>query len=144
MVEGADLDQLVVELAARVGDGVVILDREGRVRLWNEGARAIFGYDADEAVGHGLELIVPERLWERHREGFDAAMDRGVTRYAGQLLAVPARHRDGRSLSIEFRVVLLGGDPPTAVGAVIRDVTERVEREHRAPITVSGADESRR
>ncbi len=144
MVEEADLDRLVLELAARVDDGVVILDREGRVRLWNEGARAIFGYDAGSALGHGLELIVPERLWNRHREGFAAAMARGATRYAGRLLAVPARHRDGHSLSIEFRVVLLGGDPPTAVGAIIRDVTERVERERRAAEAGPGESEPRR
>ncbi len=50
-MDGADVERLVVELAARVGDGVVILDGAGRIRFWNEGARAVFGYDADEVVG---------------------------------------------------------------------------------------------
>jgi PAS domain S-box-containing protein len=123
---------------------VVILDAAGRIGFWDEGARAIVGYDADEVVGLDLEPLVPERLWGRHRDGLEAGIARGTPRHAGQLLALPARHRDGRTLSIEFRVVLLGGDPPTAVGAVIRDATERFERERRASGAVPGDPETRR
>ena len=49
---------------------------------------------------------------------------------SAEVLAV---HRDGRRLSIEFRVSLLGADPdhPAAIGAVIRDVTERWEQDRR-------------
>lgn len=67
----------------------------------------------------------------RHWEGFDTAMRRGTTKYGdADLLTVPALAADGRTLSIEFSVVLLTGDDGAPyVGAVVRDVTARRARE---------------
>jgi nitric oxide dioxygenase len=59
-------------------------------------------------------------------------MRTGITRYGeGQLLAVPALHKDGRQLSIEFSIQLVpdGRGQIEWVVAVIRDVTERYGRE---------------
>ena len=59
-------------------------------------------------------------------------MTTGVTRYGeGQLLAVPALHKDSRQISIEFSIQLLkdlDGQIEWVV-AIVRDVTERFRRE---------------
>jgi len=47
-------------------DAVLFSDREGIIRLWNDGAEHIFGFSAAEAVGQSLDLIIPERLRQRH------------------------------------------------------------------------------
>jgi len=40
---------------------ILSLDREGRVTLWNPGAEKMFGYRADEILGHPTDVIfVPE------------------------------------------------------------------------------------
>jgi PAS domain S-box-containing protein len=44
---------------AYVGDGVVLLDREGRVRFWNSAAAAITGVREAEAVGRDPAEVVP-------------------------------------------------------------------------------------
>jgi PAS domain S-box-containing protein len=126
---GAELFQLIVE---GTPDGVLYADREGRIQLWNAGAERIFGFTAAEAVGQSLDLIVPERLRGRHWDGWDRTMASGVTRYgAGDLLAVPALHKDGRQLSIEFSIQLLRAADGTIAGsaAILRDVTARFERD---------------
>jgi hypothetical protein len=59
-------------------------------------------------------------------------MARGTTRYGeNDLLAVPAIAADGRTISIEFSVILLSGADGVVhfVGAIIRDVTARRARE---------------
>jgi PAS domain S-box-containing protein len=58
-------------------------------------------------------------------------MRTGQTRYGeGQMLAVPALHKDGRQISIEFSIQLLTqGDRIEWVVAIIRDVTERYNRD---------------
>jgi PAS domain S-box-containing protein len=59
-------------------------------------------------------------------------MRTGITRYGeGQLLAVPALHKDGRQVSIEFSIQLVknANGQIEWVVAVIRDVTERFIRE---------------
>ena len=51
-------------------DGILFADRDGIIRLWNSGAETIFGYKAQEALGQNLDLIVPEKLRDRHWEGY--------------------------------------------------------------------------
>jgi PAS domain S-box-containing protein len=43
-------------------DAIIFADREGIIRLWNAGAETLFGYPAAEALGHSLDLIIPDRL----------------------------------------------------------------------------------
>ena len=124
------------DLASRILDGspdaVVVCDRAGTVRYWNASAERTFGFGAAEALGVSMDFIIPERFRARHWAGWEAAMKAGVTRYgAGQLLAVPALHKDGRQISIEFSIqFVMGADERVNwVAAFIRDVTERYQRE---------------
>jgi PAS domain S-box-containing protein len=113
-------------------DAILIADREGKVRYWNPAAVRVFGFSAAEALGASMDLIIPERLRGRHWDGWETTMRTGVTRYGeGQLLAVPALHKDGRQLSIEFSIQLLkdGAGRIEWIAAVFRDVTERFQRE---------------
>ena len=130
------MDGLPSELPGRVLDGspdaVLVSDRGGAIRGWNAAAERLFGFTAAEAVGASMDLIVPERLRGRHWGGWDKVMESGTTRYGdGQLLAVPALHKDGRQLSVEFSIQLLK-DPAGRIEwvvAIFRDVTERFQRD---------------
>ena len=126
------LDDLGDRLVAGMADALVVADAQGVVRFWNAGAERIFGHLAEEALGASLDLVIPERLRSRHWAGWEIAMRSGRTRYGdGQLLAVPALHKDGRQLSIEFSIQLLpeAGRPVDWVVAIVRDVSERFARE---------------
>lgn len=123
-----DFDRgLLGEVLDRAPDAVIVVDAEGRICYWNGGAERIFGFPSAEAVGESLDIIVPERLQERHWSGFNRAVSSGISRYGAEdMLAVPARTKDGRTISIEFTVVLLkDADSIGHIGAVIRDVTAR-------------------
>jgi PAS domain S-box-containing protein len=118
---------LLGELVDRSPDAVIIVDGQGRICYWNAGAERIFGFTSDAAMGESLDIIVPERLRERHWTGFNRAVETGRSRYgADDMLAVPARTRDGRTISVEFTVALLkDGESITHIGAVLRDVSAR-------------------
>lgn len=118
-------------LARAAGDGIVVVDAEGRIVFWNAAAERIFGYREDEALGASLDLIIPERYRERHWTGFATVMQTGVTRYGADLLRVPALRKDGSALSIAFTVCLLPGaaGKPAAIAAFIRDETARWQEE---------------
>ena len=120
--------QAIVENAP---DGIIMADPRGVIQLWNAGAETIFGYPASEALDQSLDLIIPERQRERHWAGYFAALARGTSKYGRQLLAVPAVRKDGQRISIEFHVVIVKDAAGAVIGiaAIIRDVTERWERE---------------
>jgi PAS domain S-box-containing protein len=114
-----------------IGDAIVVSDASGAIDLWNPAAERLFGFTQAEALGNSLDLIIPERLRERHWAGYRKTMATGETRYSHDVLRVPAVHKDGRALSIAFTVGLLYGaqHEVTGIVAVIRDETTRYAEE---------------
>ncbi len=118
-----DFEQLV----AAINDAIVVADPAGTIIFWNPGAERIFGFGPVEALGHSLDLIIPARQRERHWTGYKKTMATGETRYAHDVLRVPAIHKDGHTVSIAFTVALLFTPEREIDGivAVIRDETAR-------------------
>ncbi len=125
------LDWLCRRLVAESRDAIIFADRDGRIRLWNAGAAAMFGYEAAEMVGQTLDLIIPEALRARHNEGYARVMAEGRSKYASELLAVPGLKKDGSRISLEFTIILIKDDGGAVMGAaaILRDVTARWQRE---------------
>lgn len=114
-------------VVAAIGDAVIVSDVKGNVIVWNAAAERLFGWTAAEAMGQRMDMIIPERLRKRHWEGYDKSMQTGQTRYAHDVLRVPAVDKAGRAMSIAFTVFMLFGPDgkPSACGSVIRDETQR-------------------
>jgi PAS domain S-box-containing protein len=112
-------------------DAIVFSDQDGVIRLWNAGAEALFGYSAQEAVGESLDIIVPDKMRERHWEGYFRVMKTGTTKYGKDLLAVPGIRKDGSRVSLEFSVSLIRDEDGVLLGisAMLRDVTVRWKKE---------------
>lgn len=127
-------------------DAIIAADRDGIICFWNPGAERMFGHVSGEAIGRSLDLIIPERLRQRHWDGFRQTMETGRSRYGeGDLLSVPALRKDGTTISVEFTIVLLKSEPVGVRGivAIMRDVTQRFEemrqlRRKLAEVTKSG------
>ena len=111
-------------------EAIIASDADGRVLFWNPGATRIFGFDAAEALGQSLDLIIPEKLRARHWQGYRHVMDTGQSRYGeGDLLSVPALRKDGTRISVEFTIVPFrnASGQMEGIAAVMRDVTARFE-----------------
>ena len=130
-------------------DAVVTMDSGGRVLGWNQAAAAVFGYHASEAVGRDMaDLIVPESLRQRHRQGLARFLEGGRPVILDRRLELTAMRRDGTEFPVELTItkIALPG-PPTFTG-YIRDITDRVRAEEallasRARL-VEVADEERK
>jgi PAS domain S-box-containing protein len=125
-----DPKQFAERLVSAMPDAIVYADAEGVIRFWNGGATRIFGFAEAEAIGHSLDIIIPERLRARHWEGFGATMRTGQSRYGeGETLAVPAVRKDGAQISVEFTIVPFTNDSGQMIGiaAIMRDTTARFE-----------------
>ena len=128
-------------------DAIVASDKDGIIQFWNPGAERIFGYTSGDAIGKSLDIIIPERLRERHWQGYRQVMATGESRYGrGDILAVPAIRKDGRRISVEFTILALRDEGGAMAGmlAIMRDVTSRFEemralRQKLADATRGGA-----
>jgi PAS domain S-box-containing protein len=101
-------------------DLLIPLTLEGRIQSWNRGARVMFGYTADEAVGRALDdLTVPEECWIEARRASEHARSTDTTE-----IETIRRHKDGTLLNVIVsmrRVDVPGGDRFIAVSH--KDVT---------------------
>lgn len=123
-------DRFYEHLVAGCPDAVIFADTAGIVRYWNEAATRIFGFSTAEAVGKRLNLIIPQRLQDRHWKGYDKVVNGAQSHYGqGAVLAVPAVRKDGREISIEFTILPLHDATGALLGiaAFLRDVTTRFE-----------------
>lgn len=124
------LDGLGELLLHQMPDALVVSDASGVIQVWNDAAKRIFGFTPDEALGQSLDIIVPERLRDRHWDAYGETMKTGKTRYgAGALLSVPAIRKDGATISVQFSILPIHDDHGELCGvaAIMRDVTEQFE-----------------
>ncbi|RDI70827.1 PAS domain S-box protein [Halopelagius longus] len=110
-----------------VGDGVYVLDEEGRFRRMNDACAEITGYDRGELYGSHYSLVVGEDVTERIAE-FEAAIAAGEVK--NKRMEFEIRRRDGGTLPVEstFTPLVSDGEFRGTVG-VVRDISERKERE---------------
>lgn len=109
-----------------IADGVVAVDRDWKLILWNAAATRLTGWNADEAMGQPFRSRV-RLLRERDRKEnlafIEEAMLFGESRpMANSTLLV---RRDGREIPVSESASPLYGEDGTPVGAVVifRDVT---------------------
>jgi PAS domain S-box-containing protein len=105
---------------------------DGTVLTWNEGARILYGWSADEMIGRVLSAIVPEHAvadyWERTAS---VAAGKGAQEYEAE-----RRRKDGSLVQVSVSKAPIH-DPHgkvVAISTISCDITERVraERELRA------------
>lgn len=114
-------------MVAQAPDALVFADREGVIRVWNDGAARLFGHPAAAAIGASLDLIIPERFRAAHWAGYRRAMESGVAKLGGRAMTTRSLHPDGRKLYVEMSFGMVRDASGQVVGslAMARDCTER-------------------
>jgi len=142
-----DLSGLIAESLLRTrSEAIIAAGRNGIICFWNPGAERIFGHAAADAIGRSLDLIIPERLRNRHWDGYRGTISTGRSRYGeGDVLSVPAQHKSGATISIEFTVLPLrdSSDAIIAIMAIMRDVTKRFEEIRQLKRRLNESSDSR-
>jgi PAS domain S-box-containing protein len=122
-----DIHRAIVEQAQ---EGIIFIDCDNVVRLWNRGAEKLFGYTAEEALGRSIDIIIPERFRPGHAEGLRRAVEAGKTRLGGRVMTTRATHKSGSKIYVDLSFGLVkDGDAVLGAFAVARDCTARFQEE---------------
>ncbi|MCA1796667.1 MAG: PAS domain S-box protein [Geobacteraceae bacterium] len=124
-------------------DAILFCDPEGVIRFWNSGAEHLFGYSAGEAIGQSLDIIIPERLRQRHWDGYFRVMKTGESHYGKHdLLSVPALRKDGSQVPCAFSILLLRDESGEAYGiaSIMRDASKAREREQELKARIAALE----
>jgi PAS domain S-box-containing protein len=127
----ADSEALYSAIVNAALDCVVTIDSGGRIVEFNPAATRTFGFSRAAALGRELaDLIVPERLRDRHREGLRRNVETGEARILGERLEMPALRADGTEFLVEVAVTRVGGSGQPIFTAHMRDITDRKQAEN--------------
>jgi len=106
-------------------DGIVIADRDGRIRIVNRQAELLFGYEREELLGRDIEILLPDSARRRHVEHREQYVAAPAVRPMGRGLALSGRRKDGIEFPAEISLSPLQTDDGLLITAVVRDVSER-------------------
>lgn len=106
-------------------------DENGTVLFVNRAAETLFGYAPEEIVGQSLNIIVPERFRDLHEAGFARLRSGAPSTLSGKTIELPALRRDGTEIPIEYSLSVWRGNAGFGVGAIMRDISERRQRDAR-------------
>ena len=117
-------------ISAAAKDAIIMIDDEGNISFWNQGAERIFGYSAQEIAGKEIHrVIVPSQYRSVSQEGFSKFKLTGQGPVLGKTVEMTALRKDGTefpvSLSVSAVKIL---DNWHAIG-IVRDITERKKAE---------------
>ena len=112
-------------------DGIVLINRHGRIELFNPAAAEMFGYAPDEVIGRNISMLMPEPYASEHDHYMRRYQMTGERRIIGIGREVSARRKDGTTFPAHLSVGELAVEGERMFSGIVRDLTERVSLEHR-------------
>src|SRR3954466_938372 len=123
----AHLLRAVVDTAV---DGVILIDADGCVLMFNPACEKLFGYSAAEVLGRNVKMLMPQRYSAEHDSYLASYARTSVKKIIGIGRQVVGQRKDGSTFPMDLSVgEARENGKPIFVG-IIHDLTER-ERSER-------------
>ncbi len=113
-----------------VVEGIITIDERGTIETINPAAVRIFGYAADQVIGHNIKMLMPEPYHGEHDGYLNNYRQTGNPKVIGIGREVFGRRKDGAIFPLDLAVseMLLNGR--RAFSGIVRDITERKQAEN--------------
>ena len=106
-------------------NAIILGDAEGNILSWNKAAHNMFGYTAEEVVGHPLTLLMPPRYRQAHQQGLERFRSTGEMRVVGKTVELHGLRKGGEEFPIELSLSCSVETEEVFYCGIIRDITER-------------------
>jgi PAS domain S-box-containing protein len=115
--------KLLASIAESSDDAIIGKTLDGIITTWNKSAERIYGYQAEEIVGHSISLLIPPGL----RGEMDEIMDRIRAGKRADHYETKRRRKDGATIAVSLTVSPVHDASGEVVGAsaIARTVTDR-------------------
>lgn len=125
----------LASIVSSSSDAIISLTPEGLVTFWNDGAREIYGFAAEEVLGHPIGDFVPVA----RRSALDINVGKVLSGASVMDEEAPRRTRDGRHLTVSQALspIIDRSGQVVGISSIERDITARksVETELRVTAT---------
>jgi two-component system sensor kinase FixL len=124
-------DVLFRALIATAVDGIMVIDEQGRIEVYNEACARMFGYRADEVVGQNVKMLMPPPYHEGHDDYLSRYRETGEARIIGIGREVVGRRKNGTTFAMYLSVGEGRFDGRRIFLGIVHDISERKADEQR-------------
>lgn len=134
-------------------DGIIVVNDQGMIELFNPAAEEIFGYTAEEAIGSSVSMLLPDesrsphdndlkhlhreyRQWEQKasnrnedRDNLKNFLDNNGKFVVGLMRQSYAQRKNGEIFPVELSISEMDSGGKFKFTGIVRDITERVTLE---------------
>jgi two-component system sensor kinase FixL len=114
-----------------VQDAMVVIDTRGTVHTFSPAAERLFGYTAQEVIGHNVKILMPSPYREDHDGYLERYLRTGERHIIGIGRVVVGERKDGSTFPMELAVGEMQSGERRFFTGFIRDLTERQMTEAR-------------
>lgn len=113
-------------ILASAMDGIITVDDQQRIVVFNPAAERMFGLSAADALGQPISSLIPERHRAAHAEHIQRFIETGDTnRQMGSLGAISGLRANGEEFPIEASISQVRVGEERLGTVILRDITER-------------------
>ena len=112
-------------LVNSITDGIILVDDSHRIVFWNDGARDIYGYCAEEMLGKEASLVLPERYREGDCQGFDKLRAQGTVERKQITYETTGLTKSGTEIPLEVSFSLYEIEGKRFYCSIMRNITGR-------------------
>jgi PAS domain S-box-containing protein len=124
-------------------DAIISVDDDQRIVMFNTGAETIFGWKHDEIIGQPLDVLIPERFVDIHRQHVrDFGAGSIAARKMGERDLVYGRRKEGNEFPAEAAISKLDLDGKRLFTVVLRDITEQRRLAHEREVAIEMRDDT--
>ncbi|MBZ5623603.1 MAG: PAS domain S-box protein [Acidobacteriia bacterium] len=116
---------LALALLESASQGILSIDRLGRIVLVNRRAEEMFGYTREELLGARIEILLPESRRARHSQERDDYFRRPRIRPMGIGMDLAGRRKDGSEFPLEVSLSNIETEEGLFGIAFVSDISQR-------------------
>jgi len=112
-------------------DGIITIDEGSAIRSFNPAAEKMFGFKAAEAIGHNVNMLMPEPYHNEHDTYIQRYLQTGQAKAIGCKRDITAKRRDGTVFPMEIVLSEMRIEGERLFIGMLSDITERKQAEEK-------------
>jgi len=111
-------------------EGIISIDENQNIIIFNKGAEGIFGYSEEEILGRSLDVLIPEKFRSHHGGHLSKFSEtEGRSRLMGERREIFGLRKNGEEFPAEASISKLNTGKERIFTVVLRDISERKKAE---------------
>ncbi len=113
-------------------DGIIIIDRNGKICSFNSAAEKMFGFKSAEVLGNNINMLMPAPYRKEHDGYIETFNKHKIPKIIGIGRKVEAQRKDSSIFPVDLSVGEYSEEGEQFFVGIIRDLTEQVKAEREA------------